>query len=652
MGKLNSFQGSIAVLILKGFSAVVCMLPLRAALFIGRRIGDAFYFFGARSRQLVRCHLRVAFGRTRSYGELKVILRDFYHAYGQSLVEIGRLPLMPRQGYKGLVDISGREAVDETIKKGRGCIFLSIHSGNWELANVVGSMLGYPYNMVANDLNHINKVAVFLDGLRRSAGCRIIHPGIGGREIIRSLKKNEIVTLVADQGGSDGTMVPFFGRLASMSTGAVRIALKYDVPIMLVHMHRTGTGRHLLSAEAFVLTHTDDVEKDLADNLQRMMRRYEHWVSEHPAEYVWFYKTWKYAKDRSVLILDDGRVGHLRQSQSVARAYAAAAKEKGLSVVVHTVTVKFCNDMAARALPFFSGGVGGAGSMDMSALGRYLQPDSLAQLQSIRPDVVISCGARNSAVNRCVATDNRAKSVAILPNRMMAPGQFNLVIVPQHDLGGKPAPVNGVVTKAAPNLIDKAYLDENARALTGHYQHLRHNVRTKMAVLIGGDAQGVVMSEQDMKIVLHQLKAVAEQLGIDLLITTSRRTPAGIEQLVIREFKDHPRTALLIIANKANVPEAMGGMLALADLVVVSGESVSMVSEAASSGKRTIVFSIGSTKNQKYAAFCQMLADQAHILYTAPKGVAAAIDSAVCNKIMTKPINDNAILVDALRKII
>jgi KDO2-lipid IV(A) lauroyltransferase len=652
MGKLSSFQGSIAALILKGFSALVCMLPLRAALFIGRRIGDIFRCVAARPRQLAMSHLRVAFGKTRSYAELKVILRDFYHAYGQSFVEMGRLPLMVRDGYQGIVDLAGRDAVDEVMKKGRGCIFLSIHSGNWELSNVVGSMIGYPYNMVANELMHINKVAEFLNDLRRSAGCRIINPGIGGREIIRSLKKNEIVTLVADQGGADGVFVPFFGRQASMSTGAVRIALKYDVPIMLVDIHRTGYGRHLLSAEQFVLTNTGNIEKDLVENLQRMMRSYEQRVSEHPAEYVWFYKTWKYARDRVVLILDDGRVGHLRQSQAAARAYVTAAREKGLSVVIETVTVKFRHKMSAWILPIFSGGLFIRANADISGLKYYLEPESFVSLQRLRPDVVISCGSRNAAVNRWVSRNNRSFSLAILPNRILSPRHFDLVVLPQHDLLGRKVSANAVVTKGAPNLIDKTYLDENARALTGRYQHLRNNVRTKMAVLIGGDAQGVVMSEQDMKIVLHQLKEVAQGLGIDLLITTSRRTPPAIEQMVLREFRDHPRTALLIMANRANVPEAVGGMLALADIVVVSGESVSMVSEAASSGKRTVVFSITSKKNQKYSGFCQMLANQGHIFYAEPKGVAAAIDSMVRNKIITKPIHDNAILVDALRKIV
>jgi mitochondrial fission protein ELM1 len=438
-----------------------------------------------------------------------------------------------------------------------------------------------------------------------------------------------------------------------MSTGAVRIALKYDVPIMLVDIHRVAGGRHQLTAEPFVLSHTGDVQKDLDDNLKRMMVRYEAWVADHPAEYVWFYKTWKYARDRVVLILDDGRVGHLRQSQAVARACVAIGREKGITVSVQTVVVTFTGDIAARALPFFSGGDLIYAGADITALRPYVDAAALKVFESVRPDIVISCGARNAAVNWWVTRESRARSIAVLPNRILPAGIFDLVVLPEHDLsrGERPAS-NAVRTKAALNLIDKAYLDENARALLQRYQHLRQNVRTKMAVLIGGDAQGVVMTEQGMKVVLHQLRSAAVELGIDLLITTSRRTPPAVEQLVIREFRDHPRTALLIIASKTDVPEAVGGMLALADLVVVSAESISMVSEAASSGKRTIAFAVGPGKDHKYARFCEKLAAQGHIIYADPKGISGAIDSAVKNKIITKPLNDGAILTDALRKVL
>ncbi len=648
MGKMNSFQGSLASGILKVFSAFVCALPPGAALFLGRRIGDMARAAGPRQRRLVMAHLKTAFGRTHSLAERRAIMRGFYRCYGQSIIELARLPLIARHGYASCVDVKGREHVDAAMKKGKGCIFLSIHAGNWELSNMVGSMAGYPYNMVANELNNINKVAEFINSLRRSGGCRIIHPGIGGREIIRRLFKNEIVTLVADQGGSDGVMVPFFGRQAAMSTGAVRIALKYDVPVILVNIHRTGGGRHHLTAVPFELKSTGNTDNDIQENLRRMMHQYEVWVSENPQEYVWFYKTWKYDKSATVLILDDGRVGHLRQSQAAARAYAEAAFEKGLMVFTETVTVGFRNQGMAKLFPwaFVYGG------RWLGALERYVTPSTARALSRIRPDVVISSGTRNAAVNAWVARDNGARSVAILRPGIVPLKAFSLVVLPQHDLqGGTPA-LNVVVTKGAPNLMDKAYLEDNIKALTLRYQHLRQNVRPKIAVLIGGNTKGVVMSEHDMKIVLHQLKSAAEEFGFDVLVTTSRRTPPLVEQAVIRAFKDYARTALLIIANKANVPEAVGGMLGLADLVVVSGESISMISEASTSGKKTVVFSVGASRDGKYARFCARLAEQGHIIFAAPSGVAAAIDTVLRNKIVTKPIHDSTLLKDAMRRLI
>ncbi len=652
MGKLNSFQGSIAVFILKCFARIAQALPSKAALALGRFIGDVAARVASRQRWLVLGHLRLAFGCTRSSAQIKAIARDFFRAYGQSLMEILRLPLIARQGYQSVVDVQGREYLDAAMKKGHGCIFLSIHSGNWELSNLVGSMSGYPYSMVANDLNHVNKIADFISDLRRSAGCRIINPGIGGREIIRRLKHNEIVTLVADQGGSDGLPVPFFGRDASMSTGAVRLAFKYDVPILLVNIRRGPDGRHTLVAQPFDLVGTGDLEKDIEENQQRMMRQYEIWIEAHPHEYVWPYKTWKYSRDRVALILDDGRVGHLRQSQAVARAYAAAAAEQGLTVTTQAVTVGFRSRLAAALLPFFSGGTFLYAGADLDVLSRYLEPDTLERLQRLRPDIVISCGARNAAVNWWVARESRARSVSVLPNALLGNRQFDLCVVPQHDTAGARVPANVLVTRGALNLVDKAYLAQNAGGLAEKYPRLRQAARPRIAVLIGGDAQGVVMSEQVMRVVFDQLRSAARGLNVELLITTSRRTPAAVERLVAREFRDDERTALLIIANEANVPEAVGGMLALADVVVVSGESVSMVSEAATSGKPAVVFPVADVKGQKYDSFCAMLAEQGHVLYVPPEGLAAAIDSAVKNRDVTRPLNDNTALAEKLRKIV
>src|SRR5208283_2731741 len=92
---------------------------------------------------------------------------------------------------------------------------------------------------------------------------------------------------------------------------------------------------------------------------------------------------------------------------------------------------------------------------------------------------------------------------------------------------------------------------------------------------------------------IGQIKEAAWHYNADILLTTSRRTPGTIEQIIFRELKNFERCSLCIIANQRNIAEAIGGILGLSDLVIVSGESISMVSEALSSGKPTIVFSGG-----------------------------------------------------------
>jgi KDO2-lipid IV(A) lauroyltransferase len=631
-------------------------LPANAALFVGRRLGEISYFFVSKNRRRVYANLKIAFGRTKTPGQIREIVRGFYHAFGQDIVELSRIPLIAKEGYGKYVDVDGREHVDQAMKMGKGLIFLSIHSGNWELSNLVGSMAGYPYNMVANYLSHVNKVADYLDSLRQSAGCRIINPGIGGREIIRRLRKNEIVTLVADQGGEDGILTEFFGRDASMSTGAIRISLKYGVPICLVNIHRVPGGRHKLTVRPFELSKTGDFEVDVRENIQRLAAQFEAWIREHPYEYVWTYSTWKHSLKRRVLILDDGRTGHLRQSEAVAHQLSLVLAGSGLTADSEITDVDFKSNLHVWILGLITGGKVLFHVFGLGLLRHFLTRESYEKLFSLKPDIVISCGAKTAALCYWLAHENRARSIAILRPGMVPYQNFDLVIHPEHDRRALILPPNVCLTKAAPNLIDQDYLDENRRLLLGRFSHLKMHLRSKLGLLIGGDTKGVTMTEQQMRVIIHQLKDVAENYNMDFLITTSRRTPEAIEQLLLREFRDNKRSALLIIANKSNVPEAIGGILALADVVIVSGESVSMVSEAASSGKRVVVFPVDHEalrpSDNKYTRFVEELSRQGFLVHADTKNVGRAVDTVLRNKITTRPIKDQALINAALRKLV
>ena len=127
--------------------------------------------------------------------------------------------------------------------------------------------------------------------------------------------------------------------------------------------------------------------------------------------------------------------------------------------------------------------------------------------------------------------------------------------------------------------------------------------------------------------------------------------------MLYRELKKNIVCPLLIIANQDNVPEAVGGILGLSDIVVVSGDSISMVSEAASSGKRTIVF-LPETKAKvlkvynKHKMIIEILNEQGYVLSTDVKNIGNTILGVAKNKIQTRAINDNKIIFEAVKDIV
>ncbi|NTV29837.1 MAG: hypothetical protein HGA80_07140 [Candidatus Omnitrophica bacterium] len=654
---MKSTYASIAYYILKGFAAFVRAVPEGVALWIGRRIGDCAYL-SVKNRRKSYKNLRLAFGGKKTPEEIRGILKRFYHAYGMNIVELSWLPRVASRGFAEYVTVDGREHLDEAIKRGRGVIFLSMHSGNWELASLVGSMCGYPYNMVANDMSHLHKLADLINELRQCGGARIINPGLGGRDIIKCLRRNEIVTLVVDQGGKEGMVVPFFGRESSMSTGAIRLALKYDVSIVMVDICRMGNSqRHRLTARLFDPVKTGDTERDVQENLACLAAHYERWLAEHPHEYIWLYKTWKYSRIRQVVVLDDGRTGHLRQSESTAQLLEQVLVRKGYVPKRVTIPIQYRSGFYAALYSFLAGGGFLSGRYSIDVLKWFLERSCYNKVFSVTPDFVISTGSKAAPLNFILSRENMAKSIAILRPGSVPMREFSLLVMPRHDFTpGQAVPDNVVVTQVAPNLIGKDYLEENVRGLLHRYSHLKMNLKNRLGFLVGGDTRGVILSPQQVRVIVHQLKDVAAQFNLDIIVTTSRRTSPEVEQVLFSEFRDYERCALLIIANNSNVPEAVGGILGLSSVVVVSGDSISMVSEAACSGKKVVAFPVDGPQRKpvenKYTSFVDDMASNGYIACAQTKSVGAVVSAVLKNKLPTRPVNDNAVISAALEKMI
>jgi uncharacterized protein len=207
------------------------------------------------------------------------------------------------------------------------------------------------------------------------------------------------------------------------------------------------------------------------------------------------------------------------------------------------------------------------------------------------PDLVIACGRNTVALARAIkrASFGRTFWVQIQDPRF-ARSEVDLVVAPDHD---RAPGANTFATLGAVHRVTGPKLADAARGAEGRFASLP---RPLIAVLIGGDNAVYRLTDAGFQRLCEELAALARQ-GFGLAITPSRRTgPARAAQL---------REALAGLP--AMVWDGSGenpyfAMLAACDAILVTADSVSMVSEAASTGKPVHVIELegGSAKFRRF----------------------------------------------------
>lgn len=188
------------------------------------------------------------------------------------------------------------------------------------------------------------------------------------------------------------------------------------------------------------------------------------------------------------------------------------------------------------------------------------------------PDLVIAAGRKAPAAINYIKKQNRETFMVFLQNPRISPHHFDLVAAPAHDgLRGD----NVIATQATPNMITPALL---AEAKVKFAPLLEPLPAPRVAVLIGGNSKTHRMTSEIASRLAGQLKALADN-GHGLMITASRRTPPECRNILQGSLGED---GLFWNGTSSN---PYHGFLAWADYIIVTEDSASMISEAATTGK-------------------------------------------------------------------
>lgn len=222
---------------------------------------------------------------------------------------------------------------------------------------------------------------------------------------------------------------------------------------------------------------------------------------------------------------------------------------------------------------------------------RGITGDSRAMLKAPWPDLVVSCGVRNEPVCRWIMAQSGGHTRYIHVGRPWASlDTFSLVVTtPQYRVPQHPNVLHNTLTL-------HAMTPERLAAARRQWQDtFAHLPAPYFAVICGGDSGPFTFGEQAATRLAEEASRLARAAGGSLLITTSSRTSAAAVAALEAKV-DAPHFFYPWRPDDENNPYL--GMLACADQLVVTGDSIAMLSEACATGRPVKIFDIGGMRGE------------------------------------------------------
>ena len=213
------------------------------------------------------------------------------------------------------------------------------------------------------------------------------------------------------------------------------------------------------------------------------------------------------------------------------------------------------------------------------------------------PNILITCGRRHAGASIALKRISNGSIYTIhIQDPRINLKLFDLLIVPDHD----PSRGNNVITsRGSLNRINQSLIQNEAQLIS---EQTRTLVGPKVAVNIGGNTKGFKVDNKLANSTALQLKIFADDHNCSLMITTTTRTSKCLKS-ALASLTINPN----IILWTSGKPNPYLGFLGTADIIIVTSDSINMISEACSTGKPVYVLWLRNTTSRRKKFLSSMI---------------------------------------------
>ncbi|WP_454979402.1 phosphatidylinositol mannoside acyltransferase [Corynebacterium propinquum] len=274
--------------------SLVRRLPLSLTRWAFDKLADAVSKKGTGSEQLRKNLARVVGPENVT----KQLVRDSMRSYFRYWLEAFRLPTMQHEDNlpQRLADgVSGRDAFDAALERGKGVVLALPHTGNWDMA---GAFVVAHYGQFATVAERVKPESLFdaFVKYRNSMGFDVI-PLTGGDQppfsyLKQVLQDGGVVALLCERDlKNSGVIVDFFGEPASMAAGPAVLAKETGATLFAVHSWFQGADDGASPNWGLAATHEIAVS-DVQSTTQRLADALAENIAATPQDWHMLQPIW------------------------------------------------------------------------------------------------------------------------------------------------------------------------------------------------------------------------------------------------------------------------------------------------------------------------------------------------------------------------
>jgi Kdo2-lipid IVA lauroyltransferase/acyltransferase len=287
--KNNSIFAAIRILVfLHG------LLPRRVGHMLFSFMGALIFCFPHREKRRTIEHLTVVFGDSWTHKKIRSTARRVYSDLGINFFDALYFARNWEQRLPQYVRCDDLSAFKEAYDRGKGIMAITAHCGCFEMLLHYFALQGFNCFAIGSRL-YDKRLDALVGRLRSGRNIQYVHRSGNLRALLKLIRQGMVMGALIDQDTHvDGVFAHFMGKLAYTPSSAVKMAMRYDIPLFVVTTARCADGTHGIFVNKELQLHvTGNEEEDLVRALETINSEISATITQYPSQWVWMHRRWR-----------------------------------------------------------------------------------------------------------------------------------------------------------------------------------------------------------------------------------------------------------------------------------------------------------------------------------------------------------------------